>query len=182
MTAIVGIVEDGEVWMGADSAAIFGDNTSTLKAPKIARNGEMLIGCAGGLRVLQIVHYVFEPPSHPDGMDALRYMVGPFVAELRRCLGENGTLTQKEGKDETAPVTHFLIGYRGRLFYMDADFTVTEPPRGWETSGSGCEVAAGVLHTLQTHFCTPDVRIRAALNAAADLIWSVSPPFHIEKL
>ena len=69
MTCVIGIVDNGKVWMGGDSAAIDSEEeTITLrKDPKVFRNEDFLIGFAGTYRLGQLIQYMFNCPYRkPD--------------------------------------------------------------------------------------------------------------------
>jgi hypothetical protein len=140
----------------------------------------MLIGCSGSPRVAQLMQHVFELPPCADSIEPMQYLVGDFADALRECLKEHGALVETDGANANAKSTHCIVGYRQRLFYMDDDFNFYEPDFDFEATGTGCEVACGALHATQG--MEGERRVRAALGAAADMITTVCPPFHIEKL
>jgi ATP-dependent protease HslVU (ClpYQ) peptidase subunit len=195
MSCIVGVAQNGEVWMGGDSALTCGDSLTRRKEPKVFRKFfptdqtsanqtsaacTMLIGCAGSVRVLQLAQYELELPARNDEISPMKYLVSHFVPAWRECLKQHGAMGESKNTEEAAAQSVFLIGFRGGIFYLDCDFNIYEPEWGFDASGSGCEVAMGALHATQKML--PEFRVRAALGAAADCIQSVCAPFHVEKL
>jgi len=61
MTAIAGVVQDGEVWIGGDSAGVAGLALTVRADAKVFRLGEMVIGCAWSCRGRQILRYHVTP-------------------------------------------------------------------------------------------------------------------------
>lgn len=181
MTAIVGVVQDGEVWMGADSCTLDGDFTRTLCEPKIGRVGEFLFGCAGSMRTTQIMRYLFTPPDYEEGRDLMEYVIRDFMPALRSCFQENGGIETREGMDYLDG--NILVAFRGRLFGIYQGSQVEEYREAFHVLGSGLLPASAALYALFRfdELSAPE-RIEIALEAAAAYMNGVHGPFHIEKL
>ncbi|HEY7357571.1 MAG TPA: hypothetical protein VH590_13930 [Ktedonobacterales bacterium] len=178
MTCIVGLVDEGKVYIGGDSAGVNGGWDLIVRAdPKVFRNGPFVMGFTTSFRMGQLLHYAFVPPPHPPGLDLYHYMSIEFINAVRDCL-KNGGWAKKEGEKETGGV--FLVGYQGHLFHIDSDYQVGEALDGYMSVGSGDEVARGALYA--THKLPPLVRIRLALEAAERWNAGVRGPFVIEVL
>lgn len=178
MTCIVGLVDNGNVWMGADSAGTNGWLDQTIRQDlKLFRNDDFLIGGCGSFRLLQLLHYKLHPPKrHPD-TDVMKYMVTEFVEAVRTCLKEGGFTRVKDNNEEIDG--SFLVGYDGRLFEIECDLQVGESMDGYNGIGSGGRIALGSLYVSQG---TPEERIRKALETAEHFNAGVRGPFHIECL
>ncbi len=167
MTVIAGLVHEGRVWLGADSA---GSNSWTITAradSKLFAVGSALIGCTGSYRGLQVARYAFRPPALPSGMDPHEYMCTLFVNGLRevwRAAGHVGKTNEVEHVE-----TAMLVGMHGRLWHIDRDLQVGESLDPWVAVGSGGELAIGSLHAT-AHVVglrdQPEARVRLALQAA----------------
>lgn len=177
MTCIVGIVDNGKVFIGGDSAAVSGYMVTIRSDPKVFRLGNFLIGFTSSFRMGQLLHYAFHAPERPDGLDVFSYMVTLFVEGLRECM-KSGGFTKKESEQEVGGC--FLIGCDGRLFTIDTDFQVSESADGYAAVGSGAEVALGAIYATQGQL--PWQRITTALEAAAHHTAYVRGPFVIEEL
>jgi hypothetical protein len=170
MTCIVGLVEDGVIYMAADSASPGCDSGRVELNPKVSRKGEFVIGVQASNRAAQLLAYSFEPP-HPFGehVTPLEFMCRDFVDALHKCL-----------TDKTEHVGVFLVGYAGRLFKIDYDYSVQQSADGYDAVGAGDREALGAL------FVTDGVgakqRLRLALLAAQHLTTSVREPFDYETL
>lgn len=173
-TCIVGIVHNGNVWMGCDSMASSEYVKSEMRAPKIFRSGEMLIGVCGALRVRDVVEFITANERGEGVVNDRAFLIQNYVPALRSGLKDAGVLDTDEGDAFDGGM---LIGYRGRLFQLYSDFALMEHER-WAV-GSGSEYALGSLFSTSGE---PQKRIKTALQAACEFSPSCGPPFVIEKL
>jgi ATP-dependent protease HslVU (ClpYQ) peptidase subunit len=171
MTCIVGLVENGIVYLGADSAGSAGNVLAVRRDEKVFRNGEFVMGFTDSFRMGQLLRYAFTPPKIPEGRDLMAYMVTDFVDAVRACFGDGG-YRREENSVETGGV--FLVGVRGRLFEIESDFQVGERVRPYAAIGSGMDVALGSLFTSSGD---PGRRLQAALLAADEFTTTVCGPF-----
>lgn len=185
MTCIAALVQDGAITMGGDSAGVAGLRLHVRSDPKVFRNGDFLIGCTSSFRMIQVLRFHVKPPEHPrkheDGswLDAYEYMVRYFVEECRRKFKEHGYLTKQ---DEQEMGGCFLVGYCGRLFYVDGDFQVGELHDPFAAVGCGMDLAHGALYALRDSDLDPESKVRLALEAAERFSAGVRRPFVIERL
>lgn len=179
MTCIVGLIENGQVHMGGDSAVSY-YVVQTLVQRKVFRHGNFLLGYSGSVRMLQLLQFAFAPPEHPTDMGVERYLTTLFVDELRKLLKDAGNAGKE--KEQESSTGYFLIGYRGRLFRVGFDYGIGEVAEGFDAIGSGCQVALGALHATQQMSLVPQKRLELALRAAADLCQGVGTPFTFEVL
>lgn len=173
MTCIVGVVENGKVWIGGDSAGV-GGHISTLRAdPKVFRRGDFVMGFTTSFRMGQLLAHVFEPPELRSGQDVYAYMVRDFVPALRQCFSDGGYAGRSsEGRDQGGA---FLVAICGRLFCVEPDYQVGESLNGYDACGSGAQLALGALHAGRA--LKPEARIVAALEAAQHFNITVRAPF-----
>ena len=187
MTAIVGLVQDGEVWMGADSAGVYPSYEMTItKHPKVFRVGGMLIGFTSSWRMGQILQYglpgfqaldsvIHEPYAQAD---AFVTVCTTFIEWCRDVFKAAGYAT----KEKYAEIGgQFLVGYRGRLFKVESDYSVGEAAIGFDAIGCGALPALGSLYTSRLSG-GPEYRIEKALMAAEKFSAGVRSPFTILKL
>jgi len=57
MTCIVGIAQEGKVWIGADSAAVSGQDIRATALRKVFRRGQFLIGYTSSFRMGQLPQF-----------------------------------------------------------------------------------------------------------------------------
>jgi len=97
-----------------------------------------------------------------------------FVEALAKCFTEAGWNNTAEDSDIT-----ILIGYRGHLFRMAKDFSITEAAQGFDAEGSGRPVAIGSLYattTLKPRMKSKE-HLKIALEAADKHSVDVRKPF-----
>lgn len=181
MTCIVGLVHEGEVWMGGDRCVTWGSSgrQAADTQPKIARIGNMLIGAAGESNASDLVFWT-ESLSTFDGGDAKKYLLRQVVPWLRSVAEDKGRMEVRDGR-KILPWC-LLFGIGGRLFDCDDGGDVCEPTPGYWSLGLGGHTAVGSLHTTARTRLAPRRRLYLALKAASDLTDSVGPPFDIVRL
>jgi len=172
MTCIVGVVEDGKVWIGGDSAGIDGYHLVIRSDPKVFRNGEFTIGYTSSFRMGQLLAHAFQPPKRHADQDVFAYMVTSFVNALRDCFKDGGYAGKQNEREEGGT---FLVGYEGRLFEIESDYQVGEALDGYAACGCGRSIAMGAL--CVTKGDRPAERVRVALEASEHHNAGVRGPF-----
>ena len=176
MTVIVGLVDNGTIYMGGDSAGIAGLSKTIRADEKVFRNGKMLFGFTTSFRMGQLLRYKFSPPEQTIiGQDDMSYMCCSFIDAVRQCFSGNGF-----GDKEATNGGTFLVGFNGVLYRIDSDHQVGISTAGYEAVGCGADLALGALHA--TVGFPPEIRVKRALEAAAAFSAGVSAPFTILKL
>lgn len=184
MTAIVAVRDERRkvIYLGADSLASNGMQSSRVADPKIFQKGEFIIAYAGSFRSGQVLAYRFQPPPLPKTPARLfPYMVNEFGDALRDSLTKAGRI-RKEMEQENAWPLEFLVAVRGRIFAVQEDFSVLEPADGYAAAGSGESFCIGSLNTTKALNIHPEQRVRLALEAASHHDPNVGPPFVIKKV
>jgi len=173
MTCIVAITHNSKVLMGADSAGVAGQSLTIRRDTKVFEKANMLIGCTTSFRMIQLLRFsLVVPKRHPD-VDVYEYMCTDFIDAVRNTFRSGGFLT-KEHEAEWGG--QFLVGYEGRLFFVDTDYQVGECYDGFNACGSGAEIAKGSLFESAAN-PKPRDRLEAALTAAAHFCAGVRAPF-----
>ncbi|KUJ70165.1 hypothetical protein ACZ90_07015 [Streptomyces albus subsp. albus] len=172
MTVIVGLVHNGRVHLGGDSAGVAGYSVTVRRDPKIFRNGPYAMGFTTSFRMGQLLHHAFKAPKPKGDLD--RFMTTAFVDALRSCLKDGGW-ARKDSEQEQAGT--FLVGIHGRLFAVHDDYQIAEPADGYAAVGCGDELALGALHATATLGLKPRKRLTLALEAANYHSAGVSAPF-----
>jgi ATP-dependent protease HslVU (ClpYQ) peptidase subunit len=172
MTAVVGLVHDGRVHLGADSAGVSGWSLTVRADEKVFATGEYVMGFTSSFRMGQLLRYGFTPPA-PEG-DLPRFMVTTFIDAGRESLKTGGYAT-KSSEQEFGGT--FLVGIRGRLFEIHNDYQVGEPADQIAAVGCGFEVALGALYATAATRTPVKRRILTALSAAERFNAGVRGPF-----
>jgi hypothetical protein len=178
MTCIVGLLDKGTIYMGADSAGTNENFEQTIRRDeKVFIKGDFIFGCTTSFRMLQLIRYAFTPPARKEGQDAFEYMVTDFMDGLRSCLKTGGFTTVNNGVETGG---FFLVGHKGRLFRIECDFQVGENTLPYDADGCGRGYALGSM--FATEVLAPTERITKALQAAETFNAGVRGPFNILKL
>ena len=172
MTAIVGIVKDGQVHIGGDSAGVSGWSLTVRADSKVFTTGPYVMGFTTSFRMGQLLRYALQPPTPSGDLEA--FMATAFVDAVRDTL-KNGGWARKESEREEGGV--FLVGVHGRLFCVESDYQVGEAVDGYAAIGCGNEIALGALHATASTGMRPRKRIKLALEAAERFSAGVRGPF-----
>jgi hypothetical protein len=176
MTCIVGLVDNGRVWLGGDRAAVEDSHyLMHVAQPKVFRRDEILMGYTSSFRMGQLLQYRLEIPERGERpLD--EWMVTDFAEAVRKCMKDGGYTKIENSREQ---VGCFLVGTEGRLFLFDDQHNILEPQCGFDATGSGISVARGSLHSTGNLGLGPEQRLTLALEAASRFVTSVEPPFDV---
>jgi hypothetical protein len=180
MTCIVAIAQNGTVYMGSDHAAS-DDKTGWIisrKEPKCFKVGQYGVAFTDSFRMGQILQYSWTPPKYTptktnSGLD--KFMRTKFIDSVKDAFRAQGFgSVSQPGTDDEGGI--FIVGVCGRIFTIDEDFHVGENIVNYMAEGSGGTIALGALHATKNQK-NPKMRLKLALEAAAEFNMSVAPPF-----
>lgn len=174
MTCIVGIAENGHVYIGGDSAGVAGLDLTVRSDEKVFKNDEFLFGFTSSFRMGQLLRFAFSPPARAEKTDDYRFLVTSLIDAVRSCLKTGGFATTKDGGECGGK---FLLGYRGKLYCVESDYQVGQALDGFASCGCGDQIANGSLYS--TVGKPPLERIETALKAAERFSAGVRGPFTI---
>lgn len=179
MTCIVGLVENGVVYIGGDSAGVSRLDVRIRSDEKVFTKGNMIFGYTSSFRMGQILRYGFKTPDHDPRIDDYEYLCSIFIDELIKSFKDKGyaTINNNEITGGT-----FLIGYNGSLYNVQSDFQVGMPVENYDACGCGESYALGALHALEPYKMKPVERVTKALSAAEHLSGGVRAPFNIVSI
>lgn len=161
MTTIVAIQGDGFAMICCDSRISDVDNSgyisqvSTLRegTSKVALNGKYLLGAAGDLRAINILHHAFTPPPPPAGIKGKKldqFFTVKFIPALRECFESQGYATPD--KDEKMHMAEHdslvIVAVCGNIYVVDGDYSWLSDTSGVYALGSGSSYALGALTAL----------------------------------
>jgi ATP-dependent protease HslVU (ClpYQ) peptidase subunit len=178
MTCIVGLVQDGTVYLGGDSASANSWMTRSTRLKKVFRRGEFLIGYTSSFRMGQILQHHLDARPQESGEDIEHYMVAGFVEAVRKCLKKFAYTKVENSREEGGT---FLIGYKGGLYTVQDDFQVNFFHDDYDAVGVGAQYALGAMRVLGG-LVAPEVRILRALEAATHFCNGVCAPFYVDVL
>jgi hypothetical protein len=180
MTCIVAIAQNGVVYMGSDHAAS-DDKTGWIlarKEPKCFKVGQYAVAFTDSFRMGQILQYMWTPPKYTptktnSGLD--KFMRTKFIDSVKQAFKDNGYGSIGSASEEDTGGI-FIVGIEGRIFTIDEDFHVGENVVNYMAEGSGGQIALGALYATKNQK-NPKLRLKAALEAAAEYNMAVSAPF-----
>ncbi len=169
--------------MGGDSARSDGTRFAARKNSKIFRNGEMLFGVTGSIRMHDILEHDFEIPEHHPNYGTRKFMVATFIPKIRETFKDKGVLEIEKNVESGG---FFMVAYRGRLFEIESDFQVGEPARDFSCMGAGADWASGSIHsmTLESKCDGYPAKwfVQIALETAVEFCPFCRGPFTIKRL
>ncbi len=189
MTCIVGFETQGGAWLGADSAATDAAGGSiVIRQQKVfrvdgPRHRPLGIAVAGSPRLLQILRYDLKVPAHPASLPDEVWLHTKLVPAIRRVCLESGTeipFAPELGGDGSPyiPISA-LLAYRGAVYTFGSTYFLLRSDKSYSAGGSGDTLALGAFHALDRMIgLSPEFRVDAALQAAAEHQSTVRPPFH----
>ncbi len=176
MTCIVGVADQGTVWLGGDSLTSDGnDNATIVTFSKVWKSGGCICGTSGSVRfgqVLRGLEFGLDLVDQDAALDAVAFELVPRISEH---------LEQAGFKPRKAP-GDLLVGVAGRLFLIDCGLGVTERAEGFDAIGSGAEYALGCLFENEDWTLDPLYRVQRALECAQRFTTTVREPFSISHL
>ena len=174
LTCIVGLVNNGNVYIGGDSAGVDSTSICIRKDKKVFVNGPFIMGFTNSFRMGQLLQFKFSPPDQTCS-DDFEFMVTDFIDKVKECFIINGFLFDKDDSMSGA----FLVGYKSNLYIIDIDFQVGMVNTPFYSVGCGADLALGAMYATQGK--KPEQRIKIALEAASEFSSGVAPPFNIVK-
>ena len=187
MTAIVGLIHNGAVWLAGDRALAQGTSLTPTTLPKVWRSGEFVIGCSGDYSWLTAWLDELPPDAEswrPDS--AFAYLRRVCLPAIRQRMLDAGRVGKGQDGVETCDGSA-LIGYAGELFEVNGNgFSVI--PCAAHVAGVGCgadlaigATAAQMGHGRQWSFGQPDPErvLLLALGIAERFAAYVIGPFDV---
>jgi ATP-dependent protease HslVU (ClpYQ) peptidase subunit len=160
MTTIVAIQGSNFAIVGTDSrvSSVDGNgfpyqtSTAATGFAKVASNGNYLLGAAGDIRAINILHHAFNPPAAQAAVKGKRldkFMTTKFIPALRQTLEVEGYATQASTlTSQTAECNStVLVVVNGVIYVIDSDYGWVSDQAGFYAIGSGASFALGSMHT-----------------------------------
>jgi len=159
MTTIVGIQGEGFAVICADSRISSVNEGSsqigTLRegSGKLAQNGKYIIGAAGDVRAINILHHVFQPPTPPQNVHGRKldqFFTSKFIPALRECFDSQGySVPEREDKEHLAEQgSSIIVAVNSHIYVVETDYSWSSEASGLYSLGSGSSYALGALTVL----------------------------------
>jgi ATP-dependent protease HslVU (ClpYQ) peptidase subunit len=188
MTTIVGIQGDDYAVICTDSRVSSFDESgmayqiTTLGtgSSKVAQNGRYLLGAAGDVRAINILHHAFIPPVPSfvtSGPKLDQFITQKFVPSLRECFESTGyAMPDNDAKDHIAEhSSQIVVAINGTIYIIDGDYSWTSDKAGIYAIGSGSSYALGALHALSNGKELPLPKAKTAINKALSVASKFDP-------
>ena len=157
MTTIVGIQGDGFAVICTDSRIANDGGSGTVTTlgqgmAKIAQNGPYLLGAAGDVRAINILHHVFSPPTPPSQLRGKKldaFITAKFIPALRECLEKQGYSYIDKDNESTAGFDSVIVAaVHSTIYIIDGDYSWASDSNGLYAVGSGADYALGAMNVL----------------------------------
>jgi len=158
MTTIIGIQGDNYSLVCVDSRISdvsesgYATQIATLGAAssKIAINGKYILGAAGDVRAINILHHAFTPPSPTANLRGKKldhFVTAKFIPALRECFEHHGyAIPTKESSDHMAEQgSTIFMSVNGTIYIIDGDYSWMSDATGVYAIGTGAQYALGAL-------------------------------------
>lgn len=159
MTTIAAIQGDGWAVVGFDSQITEDSRVFLLPNSngKVAQNGPYILGAAGDLRAINLLHHSFRPPTPSPaerGVKLDKFISTKFVPALKACFDE--AQYGEKGSHESS----ILAVVNGTVYEIGANYDWCHDQRGIYAVGTGAAYALGALYQSN------DARKRKSLTSA----------------
>ncbi len=161
MTTIVGIQGEGFSVICVDSRISDVDDSgvatqiATLRdsGGKVAVNGRYLLGAAGDLRAINILHHAFQPPApalNLKGKKLDQFVTTKFIPSLRECFESQGYASPLNEQSEHMAEHNSTVfmSINGVIYIIDGDYSWISGSDGVFAVGTGAQFALGALQCL----------------------------------
>ena len=160
MTIIIALKDEknNRVIMGADKQTTCGQliqksPSKLINLPlniideygKIIEESEIHIGLCGYAFMKEFFKHGFEIPVMNEKDKFVKYLYQDFLPSLRRALTDNLLVKLKDNSIDTK--SGMLFVFKGEIYEIASNLSVTEIDNEFHVDGSGYEVATGSLYT-----------------------------------
>lgn len=178
MTCIIGLVQDGKVYIGGDSGA--SDSYSLLQTNlcKVIKRSPFIMGYCGSFRMGQVLKHSLKVCEQESSESDLSYLVNEVMDSVRELYREKGILKITENIEEGG---EFLLGYKGSLYSIESDFQVNSFGHNYHAIGCGSDYALGAMMALRDEK-DPEKRILKSLEISGFFSNGVCAPYYVDSL
>jgi len=161
MTTILGVQGEGFSVICTDSRISSMDEsgftsqiiTLAKNSSKVAVNGKYLLGAAGDVRAINILHHVFVPPVPSPGLSGSKldsFFTNKFVPTLRNTFEVQGyAAPERDNSSHIAEQGSTVIcSVHGYIYVVDGDYSWTSDATGLYALGTGSAYGLGALSVL----------------------------------
>jgi hypothetical protein len=155
---------------------------------KVATNGKYLLGAAGDVRAINIIHHVFQPPVPTPGLSDSKldqFFTTKFIPSLRACFEVQGYASPE--RDDSTHIAEqgstIICSIHGSIYVVDGDYSWTSDVTGLYALGTGGAYAQGAMSVLfdkKKQLTPPQVKTLClkAISVAAKYDPYTGPPYY----
>lgn len=149
--AVIGT--DSRISQFDDSGMAWMVTTLGTGSTKVAENGKYLIGVAGDVRAINILHHAFQPPPPPPTRDRNKldsFMTKHFVTALRKTFEDHGyaSPTTDQSQHVAEQQSSIIVAVNGTIYVVEGDYGWTSDKDGVYAIGTGASFALGAVSAL----------------------------------
>jgi ATP-dependent protease HslVU (ClpYQ) peptidase subunit len=159
MTTILGlqgdnyaiVVSDSRITSFDDNDMIYQANTLGSGSTKVATNGKYILGAAGDMRAINILHHAFTPPTPTDNMKGRKldaFITAKFIPSLRACLETHGYSGTDKDNGTVSHSSNIIAVINATIYSIESDYGWMSDSRGVYAIGTGAPYALGALDAL----------------------------------
>lgn len=188
MTTIVGlqgsdyaiICTDSRISSFDESGMAYQITTLGTGTSKVAQNGKYLLGAAGDVRAINILHHAFNPPTPAfsiSGPKLDQFITQKFIPALRECFESTGyAMPENDQSSHIAEhASTIVVVINGTIYIIDGDYSWTSDKTGIYAVGTGSSYALGALHALTGNKDLTISKARSAVNKALAIASKFDP-------
>lgn len=196
MTTLIGIQGNNWVVLASDSKITTYDQDGTITAQttlphsKITQKGPYLIGAAGDVRAINLLHHAWTPPDPPTSNQPQRldqHITRKIIPSIIQLFNEHGySPPDNNGRDhKNEHGSTIILALKARLYIIEQDYSWTHDTTGIYTTGTGEQYAKAILtHTHQQTPRKPTLKqtqtlLRKTLHTTSQLDPYTGGPIHI---
>lgn len=195
MTTIVAVQGDNFAVVCSDSRIATVDEDgyvsqiTTLREGngKVASNGKYLLGAAGDMRAINLLHHVYQPPTVPPattGKKLDQFFTSKVIPSVRECFEQHGYALPdtNEKKHIAEHDSTVLVVLGGVIYVIDGDYSWTSDAQNYYALGTGAPYALGALQVSRgkrkLSISQAKTLALKAINVAAKFDPHTGAPFH----
>lgn len=195
MTTIVAVQGDNFAVVCSDSRIATVDEDgyvsqiTTLREGngKVASNGKYLLGAAGDMRAINLLHHVYQPPTVPPattGKKLDQFFTSKVIPSVRECFEQHGYALPdtNEKKHIAEHDSTVLVVIGGVIYVIDGDYSWTSDAQNYYALGTGAPYALGALQVSRgkrkLSISQAKTLALKAINVAAKFDPHTGAPFH----
>lgn len=201
MTTILAVQGDNFATVSVDSRISsmdtggFASQITTLGegSSKVAKNGKYLLGAAGDVRAINILHHAFIPPVAPPALKGKKldaFMTNKFVPALRDCFEKQGYASPETDTSQhiAEHASTIIVVVNAVIYVIDGDYSWTSDLAGIYALGTGSAYALGAMTALAGTKKLSASQAKSislkALRIASSFDPYTGPPFytHVQEL